>query len=135
MKEKIKDFKDLKVWQKAMEIVTNTYNMVKKFPQEELYALSSQMKRAVVSIPSNIAEGFQRKHPKEYIQFLNVASASSAELETQILIAKNLNYINEEQSDSLISEIRSLCKMISSLAKKIYSENLETRYQRLETNT
>ena len=90
----IKSYKNLIVWQKAFELSLLIYKITKGFPKEELYALTSQVRRAVISIPSNIAEGYCRQRKLEYIQFLQIAFASGAELETQLLIAKNLNYIS-----------------------------------------
>ena len=107
----IKDHKDLIVWQKAMELVTEVYKMVKLLPKEETYALSDQMRRAAVSIPSNIAEGYSRKTDKELLQFLYIARGSKAELETQISIALNLNYFEEQnvaKAIGLCSETRRL---------------------------
>lgn len=78
MEEKIKSFKDLKIWQKGIEIVKDVYDITKSFPKEELYGLTSQMRRCVVSIPSNIAEGFKRYHNKEFKQFLYITLGSSA---------------------------------------------------------
>ena len=82
MEEKIKSFKDLKIWQKGIEIVSDTYILTKKFPKEELFSLTSQLRRSAISIPSNIAEGFKRFHNKEYKQFLFITLGSCAELET-----------------------------------------------------
>ena len=95
MTEKIKKFQDLRIWQKGIEVVKDIYILTKKFPKEELCGLTSQMRRSAVSIPSNIAEGFRRYHNKEYKQFLYIALGSCAELETQIIIANELNYTNE----------------------------------------
>ncbi|MGB6607166.1 MAG: four helix bundle protein, partial [Atribacterota bacterium] len=95
MTEKIKNFQDLRIWQIGIEVVKDIYIVTKKFPKEELYGLTSQMRRSAVSVPSNIAEGFRRYHNKEYKQFLHIALGSCAELETQIIIANELDYINE----------------------------------------
>ncbi|GAF73329.1 unnamed protein product, partial [marine sediment metagenome] len=81
MTEKIKNFQDLRIWQKGIEVLKDIYILTKKFPKEELYGLTSQMRRSAVSIPSNIAEGFRRYHNKEYKQFLYIALGSCAELE------------------------------------------------------
>jgi len=83
MTEKINDFKDMRIWQKGIEVVKDIYAVTKKFPNDELYGLTSQMRRSAVSIPSNIAEGFRRYHNKEYRQFLYIAMGSCAELETR----------------------------------------------------
>ena len=88
---KIRSYKDLIVWQRAMELVREIYSLTERFPRDESFGLRSQMERAVVSIPSQIAEGYLRKHKKEYIQFLSIALGSAAELETQILICKSVN--------------------------------------------
>ena len=97
MIKKIKNFRDLDIWKKGIEIVKDIYKIVRKFPKLELYSLTNQMQRASLSIPTNIAEGFNRFHNKEYKQFLYIALGSCAELETQIEIAIELKYINEEK--------------------------------------
>ena len=119
MEEKIKNFRDLKIWQKGIELVKEIYKITKDFPKEEQYGLSSQMRRAAVSIPSNVAEGFRRRHNKEYKQFLNISLGSSAELETQVVIAKELEYIDYKQEQSSIESIDHICRMISNLIKKL----------------
>jgi len=105
MEEGIKRFKDLRIWQKGIEVVTDIYTLTKKFPKEELYGLTSQIRRSAISIPSNIAEGFRRYHNKEYKQFLYIALGSCAELETQIAIARMLKYITEEKETELIEKL------------------------------
>lgn len=117
--EKIKSFKELKVWQKGIEIVKDIYRITGIFPKEEMYGLTAQMRRAVISIPSNIAEGFKRYHDKEYKQFLHIAMGSTAELETQLIIAKELGFVRTEETDVLSEKIDHLSKMLSSLIKKI----------------
>ncbi|MCT3945409.1 four helix bundle protein [Elizabethkingia anophelis] len=93
----IKSHKDLKVWQESMDLVTDIYELVQNFPAEEKYNLTSQIKRSSVSIPSNIAEGAGRKSNLEFIQFLNIASGSLSELETQLEIAIRLKFITENE--------------------------------------
>jgi four helix bundle protein len=88
-----KTHKDLAVWQKAMDLVVEIYEATKLLPQSELYGLTSQIRRAAVSIPSNIAEGAARNHDKEFVQFLYISLGSAAELETQLLLAERLNFI------------------------------------------
>lgn len=119
MEEKINSFKDLRIWQKGIEIVSDIYILTKKFPKEELFSLTSQLRRSVISIPSNIAEGFKRFHNKEYKQFLFITLGSCAELETQIIIAKELKYINENEEAKLVEKLDHIGKMISSLIKKL----------------
>ena len=89
---------DLQVWQEAMELVKNVYKATSEFPQSEVYALTSQMRRAAVSIPSNIAEGASRRGDKEFLHFLSIARGSLGELETQVIIAIDIGYVREETS-------------------------------------
>ena len=119
MTKKIKNFQDLRIWQKGIEVVKDVYILTKKFPKEELYGLTSQMRRSAVSIPSNIAEGFRRYHNKEYKQFLYIALGSCAELETQIIIANELNYVNETNKTELIEKIKYICRMTVKLIQKL----------------
>jgi len=119
MEEKIKSFKDLKIWQKGIEIVSDIYILTKKFPKEELFSLIFQLRRSAISIPSNIAEGFKRFHNKEYKQFLFITLGSCAELETQIIIAKELKYINKNEEEKLVEKLDHICRMTSSLIKKL----------------
>ena len=119
MEEKIKSFKDLRIWQKGIEIVSDIYISTKNFPKEELFSLTSQLRRSAISIPSNIAEGFKRFHNKEYKQFLFITLGSCAELETQIIIAKELKYIDENEEVKLVEKLDHIGKMTSSLIKKL----------------
>ncbi len=116
---KIKSFKDLRVWQKGIEIVIDAYALTKKFPKEELYSLTTQIKRSAVSIPSNIAEGFKRFHIKENKQFLYIALASLAEFETQFIIAKELSFTSEAELASISEKIEHASKMLSLLLKRL----------------
>jgi len=106
---KKKSFIDLIVWQKAYRLVLEIYKTTKAFPRSETYGLIQQMRRAAISIPSNIAEGYGRKHKAEYQQFLSIAYASLLELETQYLLSLDLNYINKNEIiENLIKEVGSL---------------------------
>ena len=119
----VKDFKDLIVWQKAMELTTVVYTLVKKLPREELFALSDQMRRSVISIPSNIAEGQARNSTKAFIQFLAIAKGSKAELETQLLLCVAVRYLTKndiQQAEVLITEIG---KMINALQKSLTTQS------------
>ena len=100
-----------------MKIVDQVYRVTNTFPKTELFSLTDQMKRAAISIPSNIAEGFPRQSKKEYRQFLSIALGSCSELETQLIIAKSRNYVNEAESESLEGIINYECKMIQNLLK------------------
>ncbi len=113
----MKSHKELSVYQKAMDFVTEIYIVTKSYPEAEKYGLSSQMRRAAVSIPSNIAEGAARRTTKEFIQFLYIALGSSAELETQIEISKRLNLISD--SDRLNNMNYELMHMLSGLIKSL----------------
>jgi len=113
--ETIKHFKELKVWQKGIEIVKDIYEITKLFPKEEMYGLTSQMRRSAISIPSNIAEGFKRYHTKEYKQFLYIALGSIAELETQIVIAKEVGLLEDLMMDAMNEKLDHTSKMLSSL--------------------
>ena len=97
----------------------DVYRLTKGFPKEEQYGLISQMRRAAVSIPSNIAEGFKRFHSKEYRQYLHITLGSAAELETETIIARKLGYLDEAQFNILSDKIDQLSKMTSALLKKL----------------
>lgn len=111
--------KDLKVWQRSMELVTEIYTATREFPKEELFGLTSQLRRAAVSIPSNIAEGYGRLFEKETIRFLSIALGSTAEVETQLYIAKDLGFISLEKAESIISSVREIARMLPALIKSI----------------
>jgi len=107
----------LKIWQKGIELVKIAYKETSTFPQQETYGLISQIRRATVSIPSNIAEGFMRRHNKEYRQFLYIALGSLAELETQIIISKELGFVKEEKKMMILEKSNELNKMVTGLIK------------------
>ncbi|MDA1317002.1 MAG: four helix bundle protein [bacterium] len=115
---KIHSYKDLVAWQRAMEVVVSVYTVTNQFPKSELYGLTSQARRAAISIPSNIAEGRLRRTKTDYMYRLSIAYSSGAELETQIEIAKRLPFgstIDFSKVDSLLNEVmRMLNKMINS---------------------
>ena len=109
------NFKDLSVWKKSIELVTEIYEFTSKFPSEEKFGLISQIRRAAVSIPSNIAEGNSRRSSADYIQFLKIARGSAAELETQIIISKNLKFVDDITCDIFCEKITEIIKMINGL--------------------
>lgn len=111
----IRSFRDLRVWQGGMDVVEQVYYLTKTFPGHEVYGLASQMQRAAVSIPSNIAEGYARQHRKEYLQHLSIAQASLAELDTQLEIAARLEYLSQDQAQSIQERITSLGKQLYTL--------------------
>ena len=111
--------KDLNVWKKAMDLAAQVYSLTAKFPKEELYGLTSQIRRSAVSIPSNIAEGAARLSRKEFIQFLHIASGSVAELETQLLLAIQIGLLSGDHIISHVEEVRKLLLgLLRSLKKK-----------------
>ena len=112
-------YKDLVLWQKAMELVKLTYLLVKKLPKEETYALSDQMRRAAISIPSNIAEGNGRASKTEYRRFLDISRGSLFELETQLNIGVMLEFFNDNDVKEIFGLITEVNKMINSLITKL----------------
>lgn len=119
---KSSDYKKLKVWQKAMDLTTEIYHLVKYLPKEETYVLSDQMRRAVVSIPSNIAEGQGRNSDKEFINFLSIARGSLWELETQLEICVRLGYIDQGLMSNVDSLTTEVSKMLNALSNSLKSK-------------
>jgi four helix bundle protein len=113
------NFKELKVWQKARHLVKETYILTKKFPKEEMFALTSQVKRAVVSISSNIAEGCGRGTNKQLHYFLEVAQGSSCELETELILSFDLEFITEEELTRVQSSLIEIQRMLQSLMNSL----------------
>jgi four helix bundle protein len=112
----LKSFKQLQVWQRSMELVKEIYQLTAGLPPEEKYGLTSQIRRCAISIPSNIAEGFKRRNPAEYRQFLAIAAGSAAEVETQLILTKELFAADTSRADELLLEVQ---KMLSVLIKKL----------------
>ena len=115
----VSDYRKLKVWEKAHECVLETYRITEKYPKSELYALVSQMRRAAVSIPSNIAEGYGNGYNKNVVRFLNIALGSTFELEYQFFLSKDLGYLSEEKYNELAELIIEIKKMIIGLIKSL----------------
>ena len=111
----VRDYRDLIVWQKGMDLVTEVYRVTRGFPREEIYGLTNQVRRAAVSIPSNIAEGHARQSTAEYRHFLSIAQGSRAEVETQLLIAVRLQYTTEEATQAAASLLTEIQKMLATL--------------------
>ena len=116
---KIKSFRDLNIWKDAIKLVKLIYETTKTFPGSEVYGLTSQIRRAAVSVPSNIAEGHIRNHTAEFKQFLFIALGSLAELETQVIIAGELCYMDEESKENIIERITVIGRQIRSLVSKL----------------
>jgi four helix bundle protein len=110
----MRTFKDLDVWQKSVLFATDIYLVTKSFPKEEVYGLVSQLRRASVSLASNIAEG-SKKSKKDFANFIKIAQGSGAELETQLIISHNLQYVSQESLEKLLSDLESIMKMLSRL--------------------
>lgn len=121
---KSSNYKELRVWQKSMDLTTKIYNLVKLLPKEETYALSDQMRRAAISIPSNIAEGQGRNSDKEYINFLSIARGSLWELETQLEICVRLGYVEQSIIADTLDLITEVSKMINGLSIFLMSKRL-----------
>ena len=107
------------VWQKSIQMVTEVYSITKSFPKEELYGLVSQIRRSSVSIPSNIAEGYGRRSTNEYLRFLQIAIGSLYELQTQLEISLNLDYISKQSFEKVYEQTREIERMLSSLINKV----------------
>ena len=121
--EVLTSHKDLKVWQKGIDLVVLIYQITKSYPKEELYALTSQMRRCVSSIPANIAEGAGRKNTGELKQFLHIALGSAAELETFLIISERLGYIDAESKENTIESLNEVMRMLVGLIRKLNNKN------------
>ena len=119
MEAKIRSFRDLEVWQLGRKIVLRVYEVTWQFPREEQFGLTAQMRRAAVSIPSNIAEGFNRFNNREYRQFLYIALGSCAELETQIELSADLRYVDSATHDEVLEQLDFESRMLRNLIKKL----------------
>ena len=115
----MKDFKKLKTWQKGIKLVIDIYKTSRIFPKEELYGLTSQMRRSAISIPSNIAEGAGRNSDKDFNRFLDISLGSSFELETQVIIAKELEFLSDIEFQDLTEKIQEEQKMITGLQRSL----------------
>lgn len=113
------NFRNLLVWQKSMLLVTKIYTVTNNFPKEEVFGLTSQIRRSAISIPSNVAEGLGRDSNKEFLRFLNISIGSLFELQTQLEIAKNIIYLDEENFNNLYEDSRELERMLVSFTNKI----------------
>ena len=123
MSEKLKSYKELKVWQRSYQLCLEIYKITKGFPDEEKYGLTSQLRRAAVSVPSNISEGYGRKTTPEYIQFLYIAYGSVCEIETQILLSGDLGYIANGRLDMLKEGIREVERMLKALIRSLENKH------------
>ena len=116
---KVRHYKDLKIWQKGMHLSKSVYQLTARFPPDERFGLSAQMRRAAVSVPSNIAEGQARHGTREFLQFLSHASGSLAELETQVVLSTELGYCSKSDTLGIVGEIEEIQKMIAAIRGKL----------------
>ena len=122
----VQSFKDLKVWQKARLLTKDVYIATKDFPVEERYGLTSQIRRATISIPSNIAEGSSKRSTREFLRFLNISYGSLAELEAQLILANDLNFLSEKQLVDITANIEEIGRMVNGLIRSL-EEKTELR--------
>ena len=115
----INDYKDLIVWQKSMDLTCEIYKITKSLPSEERYCLVDQMRRAVISVPSNISEGYGRSSRNEFSRFLSIAHGSLRELETQIIICQRLNYLDNQITLNILSKISEVGRLLGGLKSKL----------------
>ena len=123
----LKNYKELKVWQASYKTCLHIYKVTKQFPKEEMYGLTSQIRRSAVSIPSNIAEGYDRKTTLEYVRFLYIADGSVCELETQTMICGDLGYVRKEKLDQLKKEIGDVERMLKAMVNSLENKHLNPR--------
>jgi four helix bundle protein len=127
-------YKDLLVWQRGMSLAKSIYMLTQEFPAEERFGLTSQIRRAAVSVPSNIAEGQARRSTREFLQFLSHADGSLAELETQLLLASQLAFIQQSEVNPILQEIQEVQKMLTGLRRRLsVGSPLATRHSPLQT--
>ena len=115
----LKNYKDLKVWQKSYQVCLEIYKITKDFPKQETYGLTSQIRRAAVSVPSNIAEGYGRKTTPDYLRSLYIAYGSNCELETQVLLSGDLEYMNPKKCMEIKEAIGEVERMLKALIKSL----------------
>lgn len=118
------NFRELEVWKKTISLTTTYYKVSKDFPKEEIFGLTSQSRRSLLSISSNIAEGAARETDKQFVQFLSIALASSFEFETQLIISNNLNYISDEGFDIIFNDLKHIQNMLIKLINKLKEKSI-----------
>ena len=118
-KNEIQSYRDLRVWQKGMDLAEACYSITKEFPKEEMYGMSSQIRRAAASIPANISEGYGREYRAEYVQFLRIAQGSLKELETHLILSVRVKLTTSQAVNPILTECESLGKMLRSLIRSL----------------
>jgi four helix bundle protein len=129
---KVKSYRDLLVWQKSMDFAMQVYDIAKTFPKEELYGMTSQMKRSALSIPSNIAEGSSRRTTGEFLRYINIATGSLAEIETQIIFAARRKFIAQIKEEILLKDADEISRMLQGLYRSLESKS--SRLSTLDSN-
>ena len=119
----LKNYKELKVWQKSYDLCLKVYKVTRSFPNEEVYGLTSQIRRSAVSVPSNIAEGYGRKTTPDYLKSLYIAYGSSCELETQLLLSNDLGYVKDGEMKELKEEVWAVERMLKALIKSLENKH------------
>lgn len=119
----VRSFRDLECWQKAMDLVVECYRVTREFPKHELYGLTNQLQRAAVSVPANIAEGQGRQHTQEFIQHLSIAYGSLSELETHLLIAKRLDYLDSSTAERLLDRAGEVGRLLNGLLRSLRNKD------------
>jgi four helix bundle protein len=120
----LKSYKELKAWEKSYQLCLNIYKMTKRFPKEEQYGLTSQIRRAAISVPSNIAEGYGRKTTPDYVRSLYIAYGSTCEVETQFLLSGDLGYISDDEVQKLGAKIEEVERILKALIKSLEKKHL-----------
>ncbi len=115
----MKTHKDLSAWKESMDLVVSVYQVTRKFPKEELFCLTQQLRRAVISVPSNISEGAARNQKKEFIRFLRISTGSLSEVETQLAIAEKLQYVSESETVQVINKTNLIRAQLAGLIKRL----------------
>jgi four helix bundle protein len=126
METKTRSYQDLIVWQKAVQLVTDIYSLTKKFPADERFGIISQLNRASISIPTNIAEGWGRETSKNYLQFLRTSRGSVMEVQTLLIISKNLGFVSQSEFESLSAKVEEVGKILQGLIKSVREKILIT---------
>lgn len=127
--EKVRSYQDLEVWQRAMDLAETIHTLTQHFPKAELYGLTSQLRRAATSVPSNIAEGSCKRSTKEFMRFVNIASGSIAEIETQLMLAARYGYVSSTDLHSILQDAEIIGRMLTKL-----HQSLSTRLQTQTTS-
>ena len=115
----IRSYQDLEVWQKAMDLAERIYRLTQSLPKEEIYGLTSQMRRSAASVPANIAEGWARRGTKEFLQFLNIAAGSLRELETYLTLAQRIHLVSAQEGQPVLESIQVLSRQLLSLQRSL----------------